>query len=57
MYGSAALGLGTTILLQLVLLVAVGTEKAGNIIFGYSIAIFIIGFGAAWFPFVNKRMK
>jgi len=57
LYGSAGLGLATTIVVMLLLLALVGAKRTGEIIFGYSIAFFIVGFGALWFPFVKKHMK
>ena len=56
MFGSAALGLASTIIMLVVLFVIVGGNRASNIIFDH-LTIFIIGFGALWFYFVNKRLE
>lgn len=56
-FGSLALGLATTIVFQILLLFVVGGKHASEIIFGYSIGLFVVGFGALWFPFIRKRMK
>ncbi len=57
LFGSIAMGVGSTLIFLVVLMVFVGGKKAGNIVFGYSPAIFIIGFGALWFSYVNKHLK
>ena len=55
--GSAALGLATTVLLLIVLMVVYDLETAIGIVFDYSIGIFIVIFGMFWYPILKKRMK
>ena len=56
-FGALGLGLATTIVLFVLLLIVLGGDRASQIIFGISPAIFVVLFGAAWFPFVRRRMK
>lgn len=57
LFGCMALGLGTTLILLVLLMLVFDGKQAGHVIFGYSPAIFIIGFGALWYPYINKRLK
>jgi hypothetical protein len=57
LFGCAALGLGCTLILLVIIMVAFDGETARKLIFGYSPAIFIIAFGAPFYPYLNKNLK
>jgi len=56
LFGCFALGVASTLLLLVIVFIAFGNQ-AVDLIFGILNAAFIIGFGIAWYPFVNKRLK
>ena len=56
-FGSFALGVGSTLLLVVLLMIPLGASRAAEVVFGYTPAIFVIVFGALWYPFVKRRLK
>lgn len=56
-FASIALGVATTLVVFLVLIFALGASRAVDVVFGYSPAIFVVPFGALWYPFVRRRLR
>ena len=56
-FGALALGLASTVVLAVIAFIVAGGEWTTNLIFGLSPAIFILAFGAMWYPYVRRRMR